>query len=418
MKNLLKIDVLKSLFFAICFLLPVNLGKHFVFSWSYVNGLLVDYYVPTLFVQDLVIILLIVWWVLKGTPHIRKIRFEFLFVVMVSLLILFLGVVFGQNPAAGLYMFLRVTLYVAFAGYVYTNFEYKKDISTLILVLSVSSVFTSLLGVAQWLRQGAVFNNYLIFGEQPYSFSTPGTVWDNLFGYTKIPAQSLFRHPNAFAAYLVLIILIQIQAFIGAAKRKRLYFLLILFNVAALLATLSYFSFFVLAVGFVLILCNRYFPKLSLLVIFIVFLQVISLHLIPYFHVDTKNRLFDISIRRRVYMLATSYQLTADNPVLGVGLGNNLRYMDSYSKSIGDFRFKQPVHSVYVLLVSEGGLVVGSLFIGLMMYLLFRYRRFAVVAAIVLFAGFDHYFVTTHQLLLVFILTVSILITYNFSDEV
>jgi len=54
-----KIQVSKILFFALAAVLPVNLGKHFEFSGSYVYGNLVDYLVPTLYLQDILALALL-----------------------------------------------------------------------------------------------------------------------------------------------------------------------------------------------------------------------------------------------------------------------------------------------------------------------------------------------------------------------
>ena len=53
----------KKLFFLLILLLPLNLGKHFVIKDSYVLGLLIDYLIPTIFVQDILVFLIILFWV-------------------------------------------------------------------------------------------------------------------------------------------------------------------------------------------------------------------------------------------------------------------------------------------------------------------------------------------------------------------
>ena len=51
----------KKLFFLLILLLPLNLGKHFVIKDSYVLGLLIDYLIPTIFVQDILVFLIILY---------------------------------------------------------------------------------------------------------------------------------------------------------------------------------------------------------------------------------------------------------------------------------------------------------------------------------------------------------------------
>src|SRR3990167_937702 len=52
----------KTVFLVFIFTLPFNLSKHFVFSWSYVNGNLVDYLIPTLYITDILIALILLLW--------------------------------------------------------------------------------------------------------------------------------------------------------------------------------------------------------------------------------------------------------------------------------------------------------------------------------------------------------------------
>ena len=48
------------LFYLILFLLPANLAKHFPVASSYVSGILVDYLIPTVYLTDILIIILLV----------------------------------------------------------------------------------------------------------------------------------------------------------------------------------------------------------------------------------------------------------------------------------------------------------------------------------------------------------------------
>src|SRR6266542_2212573 len=50
-------DVLVFLFL---FLLPTQLGKHFFFDFSYISAVRIDYLAPTLFLTDIIALLLIV----------------------------------------------------------------------------------------------------------------------------------------------------------------------------------------------------------------------------------------------------------------------------------------------------------------------------------------------------------------------
>ncbi|MEA3355691.1 MAG: hypothetical protein U9Q63_04395, partial [Patescibacteria group bacterium] len=48
-----------KLFYLIIFLIPCNLSKHFILPSSYVNGILVDYLIPSIYFTDILIIILL-----------------------------------------------------------------------------------------------------------------------------------------------------------------------------------------------------------------------------------------------------------------------------------------------------------------------------------------------------------------------
>src|SRR3990170_578015 len=92
----------RNLFFIIIFLIPLNLGKHFIFRFSYVNGLLSDYLIPTLFVTDLFIIL---------KPFNFKSNYlSFLFLTL-YLASVFLSISNSDRPEPGFYAYIRLILY-------------------------------------------------------------------------------------------------------------------------------------------------------------------------------------------------------------------------------------------------------------------------------------------------------------------
>jgi hypothetical protein len=49
-------------------------------------------------------------------------------------------------------------------------------------IFSLSLLLVSILGIAQFVQKGSVFDNYLVFGEQPYSSATYGVPKESFFG--------------------------------------------------------------------------------------------------------------------------------------------------------------------------------------------------------------------------------------------
>src|SRR3989344_744883 len=191
------------LFYLILFFIPVNLGYHFIFRWTYVNGLLTDYLIPVVYLQDILVIILVA----LEFPSLIKSLFTkqnvfavwFVFAVILSA---FSSVL----PQASWHMVLRTSLYFFFMLYVKQNVRFEYDSLKIFKTLAWSTVFLSVLGIAQWFQQGSIFDNYLFFGEQPYDYATPSINKENFFGITRVASYGTFRHPNVFGGFLSIIL--------------------------------------------------------------------------------------------------------------------------------------------------------------------------------------------------------------------
>ena len=110
------VKISKFLYFVLLFILPINLGKHFEIFDSYVGGVLVDYLVPTVFVQDILVVLIIFFWILSGglkkvlcerdLLKKRYVQYSTLFVFS-----LFLSTLNSARFVPSIYAWLRLFLY-------------------------------------------------------------------------------------------------------------------------------------------------------------------------------------------------------------------------------------------------------------------------------------------------------------------
>ncbi len=409
---------LKKLLYLIVFLIPLNLGKHFEFSDNYVNGLLVDYYIPTIYIQDLLIITLLILWLVKGLSYSRKTPFYLIFSLTVVFTFLLISSYINGNYLSTYINIGRLFLYTCLSLYVYTNIEKISEITDVVKFLSVSSLIVGSIGILQWLNQGSIFNNYLVLGEQPYTFSTVGVVRDSFFGFTRVPAYGLFRHPNIFAAFLVVVTTLLIN-FISKSLVSRKFYLVIITNIICLIFTLSYYSWFVLVFGFCVFYILKFKRELKAPMVVFSLLLTLLLQLLPLIgEMSFGSRIFDISIRRRSYMLGESFNVATEHPIFGAGLFQHIRYINNYSDAIGDSRFIQPVHSILALVFADTGFIVATILIFFFIHFMFRNLSTSVSVVLLMLMAFDHFFLTSHQALLLFLLTVVILLPYNFTNEV
>ncbi len=63
--------VSELVFYTLLILLPVNLGAHFSADFSYIHGVLVDYYIPTVYLTDLLVIFLLGTWVVEIVSRLK-----------------------------------------------------------------------------------------------------------------------------------------------------------------------------------------------------------------------------------------------------------------------------------------------------------------------------------------------------------
>ena len=220
----------KILFFTLILLIPLNLGKHFITADSYVWGVLVDYLIPTFYIQDLLAILVLVFWVIEdGFPK-KEDLLEFITTRRNQVLIFFivasgLSVVSAIRFVPSFFEFLRLLLYTLLAIYISYKVRAEKDLPVILSLLSFEVIFLGLLGIFQYVKQASVFNNYLFFGEQPYSFSTWGIAKENVFGVYRVPAYGLFRHPNIFGGFLSVLLVWLLP---NLRQKKRYFFSFVL----------------------------------------------------------------------------------------------------------------------------------------------------------------------------------------------
>ena len=155
------IFILLSLLIA---LLPLNLGYHFVLPTSYINGLLVDYLIPTIYLQDIIVLtIFVVWLSIGGKFRSDFYRSWFPRILLFLVFSLFLSTLVSINFPISVITLLRFCLYVLFSLIVGFSLRLRYMWPNILKVFLFSVLLLSLLALMQFIKQGAVFNNYLFF---------------------------------------------------------------------------------------------------------------------------------------------------------------------------------------------------------------------------------------------------------------
>lgn len=405
------------IFYLVLLLLPAQFGKHFWPNFSFVDGARIDYLSPTVYATDILIILIFILSVAKFQVlsfkfqiNYKSLKSKFLIIIFTTCI--FTGIIFSKSPGAGFYGLLKVLEFSFFGYFTAKRINLKKEWSKIVYVFSLGLFFESLLTMAQYLKQGSIGGLLYFLGERTFNGSTPGIANTSLNGMLILRPYATFSHPNVLAAYL----LIGMTAIVFALKykvsnvKKWFFTLTVIIGTLALFLTMSR----VAIILWVLIALFRLWPCLKNLRFRILFLIIVcsSFLLSPLGYRFTHVGLEDESVVVRVELARTSFKMFLGHPLFGVGLNNffiNTPYVF------------QPVHNIFLLVLSETGIIGLFLFIW---FIIKTYKRispirqiqqarcgqtqgknyeflpnflFLILSSVLILGFFDHYFLTVQQ---------------------
>lgn len=355
------------------FLLPTQLALHAYSPQSTVYGFQIDYLIPTLYLTDIVALLIIFLGFRNLKLNRKFLTLSFLFITL-ALINIYVSGYFVPS----IYKWLKVTEMVLL-GVVLLNTKKFDVFKNFVKPLSYSVAITSVLGIWQFLNRGSIGGIFYWLGERSFVFSDP-----NIAPYP----YSTFSHPNSFAGFLLVFAI-----FLLTYKRK--------FNYERRLRH-KYFWTVLLLIVINLILTNSlnvYVTIALILVIKFVNLKTIA----PLIFVDLNARY----ITHRLELIKSAIAIIKENFWFGVGLNNFIPNLVKVSNTFVNAWELQPVHNIFLLIFSEIGLIGFSLFI----YIIassFYITNYSLI--VILLTGLnDHYWLTLQQnmLLFVFVLTLS-----------
>ncbi len=412
-----------GLFYILVALLPINLGKHFIVGSAFVKGHLIDYLVPTVWLTDLIIFMLLVIWMFSGglKEIFRESRFRLFFLFLLALLP---SVIIAENLLASAFFYILLVLRVFFVFFVISKISIKTEFSMITRVFAGSVIFLSFVAFLQWFLQSSVFSSYLFFGEQPYNMFSTNIALTNFFGELKIPPYSIFRHPNIFGGFLsVLLVWIFYRVFYE--KAGFFYKLSFFVGTVALFLTSSEVAMASLILGVLFVSLIRKFGKkgvlFSLSLTFLIFMLGLFLHFFPQLGIYSDYP----SIFRRANLQRSAYMMLDENALFGVGLNNFTVRVEDFLPATQVLRFIQPVHNIFVLVFSETGIFGLILFVSMLLYSLVNLLRqpfgipailFVSLLQFFILGSFDHYLFTVHQTQTLVWLTLGLSLTYTERD--
>jgi len=408
-----KIRIDKLFFFLFILFLPAQLGKHFWPEFSYVVGFKIDYYSPTLFLTDILLMFAMVFWVLSAKIRLRKI----LSLKRVGLILLIIIFLIGNSICADRkeLVFFKVIKLLEMIGVIFfvRRGLRLRDYRTVFILLGIGVIYETLLSVGQVITQSSLGGLFWYLGERSFNLASYGISKAIIDGGEVLRAYGTFSHPNSMAGYLVLVLFIALL-FWKEVEKKRGFFVFwwVVFGLCFITGLLTFSK--VGLIGFIFVgvktikklYGSERFGRI-IRNILNVFLIIMILGAGTVFFNQSKNIFsYDkLSVTRRGGLNEASIEMFKDSFVWGVGLNNYIVKLGEVGGNIEVLRWFQPEHNVYLLVLAEAGIVGFLLFsMGLIYIISAAFRKkenmgwfLGGVLFILIVFLFDHYFWTLQQ---------------------
>lgn len=390
------------------FLIPIQLGYHFWPNWAHVFGIRVDYFSPTIYLTDILISLLIVVRLPKmKLPTLKPFLMTSLTVILFVLANIYLGV----NRSLAIYRWAKVGELVLFA-FAIISFSRAELQSLIQKPLLFSLAFFSAVGINQFILGHSLGGWFYYLGERTFSLVTPGIALAKFGGINFLRAYSTFSHPNALAGYLIVALMILIWSSKANPFKSWSGKLVIGVIGLALLTTFSLAALLALIVAF----CLRQFAKRINWQKMVWFLCVMMLASFLFSIVGpiivNKLSFVQENLWRRTELARVAGQIFSKYPLFGAGAGGFIWLLPVYGATPSISWWLQPVHNIFLLVLSETGLV-GLLW---MFYVFLKaFQKIATnlplraaLAMVIITGGLDHYWLTLQQNQILFALLLAL----------
>ena len=376
----------RALFSLFLLFISTQFGKHFFLPFSYLSGVRVDYLAPTIYLTDILILLLTVFnfkIVLKFFKN-KKIIF--------GLSLLLINIIFSKLPEISIYWSIKIIellIIFSLAKKILTTLKEKY----ILIVLLISGSFQLFLSLTQMINKHSVQGVFYYFGERLLSLSAPGIAKASLGGVELLRPYGTFSHPNSLAGFFLLLYFF-VLTYKKFDRHLALKYLLLFIS-----SILIFISFSKIAIITFLILNTSYFifnTKFSCKLCKVARMVVLFIVSLIFLQATTDP----LTVSKRIELIKNSVEIILRYPIQGVGLGSYLIEQAKFSSNFYLF-FNQPVHNIFLLFLGEMGLVIG----GFLLYQLIRYlisrhlskEQWILIFVIVLTGFFDHYWVTLQQ---------------------
>ena len=375
-----------------------------------------DYLSLTVYATDILAILLVL---VRLHGHRLKLidRLKTVFTSRSGLFILgaiLVNTTFSLYPALSLFKYLKILIYIGLLSEYSWSSEKMQRLfikSLVVLILWVSS-----LAIIQFLNKSSVGGLLYWLGERPLTLGIPSVASINLNNFGQwLRSYSTFPHPNALAGFIVatLPLLFYYKKLCKSTGISKII------NVSILLAVLSLVSSFSFSAIFVFLCYLVFSPKSQTLDIKHK-LIISSIILVLTLFISYLVR--PVSILDRYEQLGSAGDIFVSSPVTGTGLGAYLLGSKSPISPYGTFY--QPVHNIYLLFLTETG-ILGLLVLTTLLIRIKKPSKSQMANSILLsifsiaaLGTIDHYWLTSHSNLVFAVLLLVIYFKQNDNTKI
>lgn len=398
-----------TLFLTVVATIPIQLNKFFFANFSYVLGIPSDYRAITIYLSDLVIIAYILLSLSQNRSNLFnlfKLSPHFFAVLSVFNIYIFLAdLLFSSSKLASFWSDLKTLEFSLLTFFAASTLSKKSIIKPAVAVLTISLLWQSVLVILQFTFQRSL--NLWILGERAFDASTISIATTNILGSNLLRPYGTFPHPNVAAAFLLITGLITLS-FLSSSKIKKTqskHLILCIITALSIVLTFSKSALITFLASFLILTKN---PKQ-------LFYAIITLSIPALFFFKYLLEFQIASISERITLSQAALEITLKNPIFGIGSHNftkELANLDLISHA--QIRLIQPVHNVFLLILSENGIIGLLLFVAILLTV-FKYAnskyKLTLFIALLIFASLDHFLWTLHQGQLLFWLTLAYILS-------
>ncbi len=376
--------------FNICFVLPqIVFGLSIYDSFKY--GVPSNYYRIVFSALDLVVLFMLPSIVAFYRKYKRWLYFLLPFFSILLNLLIYKDIVILVKQ-------------VQFYAYILTAISFVEGINNvksqiwvvITNILIVNLVVQCIIMIIQVATGSSIDLNFLGESELIAGYYGSSSIVHN--GNIYLRGYGTFAHPNIAGAYIVFAIIMLIElAKLNSWKKA----LVLCFGTIAIFLTFSRMAIFVLGAFFAVKIVQYFYRHREV--------KISSFILVE--RVGEIFNTMSTTVRERIELTKRAINYIMGQPVLGVGYGRFVSHMGQnqdiiISEGRGLF---EPVHNIFLLFLSENGLIIGLISIIALLILIFQAQKkcfskrknrvlFGILIVwVIVFGGFDHFLITLHQ---------------------